>query len=53
MNAVSRDEYLPCSMAITVPCHADFIREFLLRHIADGAELSNLIVYDGHQSAVR
>lgn len=36
-----------------LPCDADLIREFLLRHLAEGSEFSNLIAYGGHQSAFR
>ncbi len=36
-----------------LPCDADSIGEFLLRHLAEGPEFSNLIAYGGHQSAFR
>jgi hypothetical protein len=36
-----------------LPCDADLIRKFLLRHLAEGPEFSNLIAYGGHQSAFR
>jgi hypothetical protein len=36
-----------------LPCDADFIRKFLLRHSLQGAECSDLIFYRGHQSAIR
>src|SRR5206468_10075933 len=36
-----------------LPCDAHLISEFLLRHLAEGPEFSNLIAYGGHQSAFR
>lgn len=36
-----------------LPCDANLIGELLLRHRAEGPELSNLIAYGGHQSAFR
>ncbi len=36
-----------------LPCDADLIGEFLLRHLPEGPEFSNLIAYCGHQSALR
>ena len=36
-----------------LPGDADSIGEFLLRHLAEGPEFSNLIAYGGHQSAFR
>lgn len=36
-----------------LPCDADLIGQFLLRHLAERPEFSNLIAYSGHQSAFR
>jgi hypothetical protein len=36
-----------------LPCNADSIGEFLLRHLPQSPKFPNLIAYGGHQSAFR